>query len=67
MSINTDGRTISDVTLSEEYEKVTETFDWSIAHFLKCNLEAMDHAFASPQSRERIKKRILNAYEGLAD
>jgi adenosine deaminase len=67
MSINTDGRTISDVTLSEEYEKVTETFGWSIGDFLKCNLEAMDYAFASPETRERIKKRILNAYDGLVD
>ena len=44
LSINSDGRTISDVNLNEEYHKLSNSFGWSVQQ-LQCNLNAIDHAF----------------------
>jgi adenosine deaminase len=62
MSINTDGRTLSDVTLAEEYRKVEENFGWDISHFRKCNMEAIRHAFTSDDVKQRIRKQLVKAY-----
>jgi adenosine deaminase len=62
MSINTDCRTISDTTLNKEYDLLTRTFNWQKGHFLKCNLEAISHAFCSTEMKEVLKQQILTAY-----
>jgi adenosine deaminase len=36
LSINTDSRTISNTTLSMEYQKLRQTFGWTDEHFRKC-------------------------------
>jgi len=41
MSIKTDARTISNVTLADEYRLMERVFRWDKAHFKKCNLEAI--------------------------
>jgi len=63
MSINTDARTISDVTLKSEYELMEKFFNWNLSHFRKCNLEAMRHAFTTNEIRYKISKRISDAYQ----
>jgi len=62
MSISTDCRTISDVTLSEEYSTLEKKFNWSKEHFLKCNLEAIDHSFTTREKKERIREKILRGF-----
>lgn len=62
MSINTDARTISNVTLSEEYETLAQLFQWEKSHFLKCNLEAIAHAFIPEAKKEVLSARIRAAY-----
>ena len=62
MSINTDARTITNVDLAHEYETLAKHFDWNISHFLKCNLEAIDHAFIPELQKQELKTRILAAY-----
>ena len=52
MSINTDCRTISDTTLANEYNKMEKTFNWDKEHFLKCNLEAINHSFTTKEKKE---------------
>ncbi|WP_336515793.1 adenosine deaminase [Pollutibacter soli] len=64
MSINTDARTISDVTLGSEYEVMKTIFNWKQSHFLRCNLEAMRHAFTTEDIRRKISHKILNGYIG---
>ena len=64
LSINTDARTISDTTLAGEYGKLEHTFGWTRAHFKKCNLEGIRHAFAPPEIKEKIRHILLEAYEG---
>ncbi|MEM6805260.1 MAG: adenosine deaminase, partial [Bacteroidota bacterium] len=63
MSINTDARTISDVSLADEYHSLEKSFGWEKAHFLHCNLEAITHAFVSEAEKEELKKVLLAAYQ----
>ncbi len=62
MSINTDARTISNVTLSKEYYLLQQIFNWNKNHFKKCNLEAIKHSFARDEIKEQIKSQIEQAY-----
>lgn len=63
MSINTDARTISNVTLTSEYETLEKVFDWNKAHFLTCNLAAIEHAFISQEKKNLLKDKILRGYK----
>jgi len=63
LSINTDARTISDATLNGQYQTLREVFCWGKQHFLKCNLEAIDHAFAPESVKADLRKRILQGFE----
>ena len=62
MSINTDGKALSNVTLSHEYGLLANLFSWEKSHFLKCNLEAIRHAFTSEATKNQLTKKILRAY-----
>lgn len=62
MSINTDARTITPVTLSSEYDLLTTVFDWTKEHFLHCNLQAVKHAFCDEELKEELKEKIIVAY-----
>ncbi len=62
MSINTDARTISNTTLAHEYELMTKVFAWTKAHFKRCNLEAIRHAFTTDEIKEQLSKKINTAY-----
>lgn len=62
MSINTDAKTISNVTLTSEYQLLKEVFAWQKEHFLKCNLEAIQHAFISEEKKESLREKIQRAY-----
>ncbi len=63
MSINTDTRTVTPVTLSSEYAALEAVFGWDKARFLQCNLEGIRHAFVSPDKKEIIRARLLEAYK----
>lgn len=65
MSINTDARTISPITLSGEYSLLEKTFNWNKEHFLKCNLEAIAHSFCEESLKQELKQKIIAAYEKL--
>jgi adenosine deaminase len=62
MSINTDARTISDVSLGSEYQLLERVFGWEKAHFLRCNLEAIDHAFTSEENKRLLKEKLIVGY-----
>ncbi|MBK9014982.1 MAG: adenosine deaminase [Saprospiraceae bacterium] len=63
MSVNTDARTISDTTLAKEYQILIDQFDWGKAHFLRCNLEAIEHAFTTEEKKAVLKGKIMSAYQ----
>ncbi|SFR52211.1 adenosine deaminase [Robiginitalea myxolifaciens] len=62
VGINTDCRTISNTTLSEEYECMAKTFNWGLEHFKKCNIEAIAHSFATEAQKDQLMRRIEAAY-----
>lgn len=62
LSINTDGRTTSNVSLTEEYMKLHETFGWGSEHFLRCNLNAAEAAFISTDKKSKLKDRLREGF-----
>jgi adenosine deaminase len=63
MSINTDGRAIVNTTLNREYTTLNRVFNWQKAHFLRCNLEALQHAFIPVELKATLQKKLLEAYD----
>jgi adenosine deaminase len=63
MSISTDARTISDVSLTSEYKLLEQVFHWEKAHFLRCNLEAIDHAFTSEENKRVLREKLIKGYQ----
>ena len=62
LSINTDARTISAVTLASEYRTLNRVFGWEKAHFLKCNLEAVAHAFTTEAIKVELREKLLAGF-----
>lgn len=65
LGINTDTRTISDVTLSHEYEKLVEIFGWEEKQLLRCNLEAIEHAFTKDEIKKGLRDKIISGFKVL--
>lgn len=54
--INTDNRTVSNVTLEDEYKKLKETFNFTNEDFLKMNLMAIEASFS--KDKEKLIKQL---------
>lgn len=65
MSINTDTRTISNVTLEDEYQNMETFFGWGADQILKCNLEAVEHAFCPAEWKTGLRDRLKKAFGAL--
>jgi adenosine deaminase len=63
VGVNTDTRTISNVTLSEEYEKLHRAFGWSTNEFYQTNKFALDAAFLPRDLKMQIMEKIDNGYQ----
>ncbi len=62
LSVNTDTRTITNVGLNEEYQKLTQVFGWTIKDFYRCNVSALKAAFIDEITRERLLAKLTEAY-----
>lgn len=62
MSINTDCRTISDTTLTNEYSILEKVFGWSKEQFLHCNLEAIKHSFTTESRKLILIERLVAGF-----
>ncbi len=58
VSVNTDTRTVTNVSLNEEYERMSEAFGWAEEDFLRCNLQALQAAFL-PEEEKRVLEEKL--------
>lgn len=56
--INTDGRSISNISLTDEYERLQQTFGWGIEHFLRCNRNALEASFLPTQKKQQLEKKL---------
>ena len=57
--INTDNKTVSNISLSNEYIKLYNIFNFTIEDFNKMNIYAIENSFLSKEEKEQIKKEIL--------
>lgn len=62
VGVNTDGRTLANVTLSDEYKNLINEFNWSIDHLMKCNLNAISKAFLPESDKEILAQKIIDGY-----
>lgn len=58
VSINTDNMTVSNITLSSEYEKLAETFNFELSDFYNINRNAIKHAFLSDEEKRKLLELI---------
>lgn len=65
LSINTDARTITNITLTQEYEKLHHFFGWQKQDFLRCNLDAIRAAFLPETPRQRLAAQLEEDYRNL--
>ncbi len=65
LSVNTDTRTITDITLTQEYEKLHQFFGWEKHHFLHCNLEAIRASFLPESRKQELAAQLQEAYQVL--
>ncbi len=65
LGVNTDTRTITPITLTQEYEQLHQFFGWSKRDFLQCNLFALQAAFLGNDKKQALEQRLRNAYDEL--
>jgi len=58
LSISTDARTVTDVTLMQEHERLRATFDWSDADLRAVQVEAMRASFAPQEVKAALLARL---------
>jgi adenosine deaminase len=58
LSVNTDARTLVNVTLSQEYAKLHETFGWDTEDFYHCNRNGLKAAFVEDGVRDELLARL---------
>jgi adenosine deaminase len=63
VGINTDARTLVNVTLTEEYQRLHEKFGWDTEQFLHCNLNAVSHTFLADSQKASLRDVLLAGYE----
>ncbi|MBR9916760.1 adenosine deaminase [bacterium] len=62
LSVNTDGRSLSNVSLFDEYKNLNTHFDWKLKDYLATNLFAIEAAFVDEETKTRLKKKLLDQY-----
>lgn len=58
ISINTDNRTVSNTTLTKEYQILAETFPFTIEDFIRINKIAIEHSFLTEEEKQELKKNL---------
>ena len=56
--INTDNKTVSNITLTDEYVKLLDNFDFTIDDLKKMNINALEKSFLSVDEKEKLKKQL---------
>ncbi len=62
LSVNTDGRSLSNVSLLDEYKNLNIHFDWKLKDYLATNLFAIEAAFVDEETKTSLKKKLLDQY-----
>lgn len=67
LGVNTDARTITDITLTQEYEKLHRFFGWGKSQFLQCNLSAVRSAFIHEAVKQGLVDRLREGYNSISE
>lgn len=59
VSINTDNRVVSDITLWEEYNNLIHFLNFNINDFYQMNLNAINWAFLSDNEKDELRKKLM--------
>jgi len=57
-SINTDNKTVSNITLSDEYQKLIDTFNLNISDLIKMNIYALEKSFLNEEEKKDILRKL---------
>lgn len=60
VTINTDNRTVSNTTLTKEYEELAKAFKFTEEDFVRFNLNAIDCAFISEEEKAELRVKLIN-------
>jgi adenosine deaminase len=67
VTINTDGTLFTQTTLSLEYQRIADTFGWTIWDFLAVNLVAVEASSFSATTKRRIIAKLRRQYKAIAE
>ncbi len=62
LSVNTDTRTITNITLNKEYQLLHDVFGWTTEDFFTCNANAIEAAFIPATLKETLLLKLRKAY-----
>lgn len=62
VSISTDTRAVTDVRLTQEYERLQDTFGWTLKDFAATNRNALTAAFTPYDVKQRLAARLNRTY-----
>jgi adenosine deaminase len=63
VGINTDARTLVDISLTEEYKKLHDTFGWGLEKLMHCNLNALSQGFLPDEEKAFLREILIAGYE----
>jgi len=58
VTINTDNRTVSNITITEEYIRLKNSFNFTIKDFNNMNINALNAAFLTEEEKELLRKQL---------
>lgn len=58
VGINTDGRAVTHISLSDEYERLQQIFGWGKDHFFTCNQNALAAAFLPDETKVALQEKL---------
>jgi adenosine deaminase len=64
VGVNSDARTLANVSLSQEYARLQQTFGWGPQEFCRCNRYALKAAFVPEGVRQALLTRLEAGYQG---
>ena len=67
VTVNTDNRLMSGVTLTGEFELLVDTFGYDLGDLLELTLNAVDAAFLPLEDREALAEHITVSFDRAAD
>ena len=62
VGINTDARSLVNVTLTDEYNKLINVFGWDIKDLYECNINSLSSAFISDNIKQELELRLNKGY-----